>query len=152
MLDRACDQWPVKLFDFGQAIQHEELGPLDMIWRERRVGGAPRQRDLSAAGVDDQAVGPVSLQDPADISDVVGKAGDDEIRIFERRRIDQQRAPLEDVVAGQGDEHRMLDIVEERVAVADAFQRELRRERNDLRQARMRAPEPILHVGGKERA
>ena len=65
---------------------------------------------------------------------------------------DQQRPPLEDVVAGQGDEHRMLDIVVEGVAIADTFQRELRREGNDLGQARMRAPEPILHVGGKERA
>jgi hypothetical protein len=46
----------------------------------------------------------------------------------------------------------MLNVVEERVAVADAFQRELRRERNDFRRARMRAPEPILHVGSKERA
>ena len=46
----------------------------------------------------------------------------------------------------------MLNIVEEGVAIADAFQREPRRKRNDFRQARMRAPEPILHVGGKERA
>ena len=65
---------------------------------------------------------------------------------------DQQRAPLEDVVAGQGDEHRMLDVVVEGVAVANAFQGKLRREGNDFGQARMRAPEPILHVGGEERA
>ena len=46
----------------------------------------------------------------------------------------------------------MLDVVVEGVAVADAFERELRREGNDFGQTRVRPPEPILHVGGKERA
>jgi len=45
----------------------------------------------------------------------------------------------------------MLNVVVEGVAVADAFQREPRRERDDFGQERVRAPEPILHVGGKER-
>ena len=60
--------------------------------------------------------------------------------------------PLKMSWPAKGDEHGMLNVVEEGVAVADAFQRELRRERNDFGQARMRAPRMILHVGGKERA
>ena len=123
-----------------------------MIGRERGVGGTARQFHLSAAGLDDEAVAPVPFDDPADVADVVRQTGGDEVRIFDRRRIDQHRPPFEDVVAGQGDEHRVLDVVVEGVAVADAFQGELRREGNDFGQARMRAPEPILHVGGEERA
>ena len=38
----------------------------------------------------------------------------------------------------------MLDIVVEGVAVADAFEREPRGERDDLGKARVRDPEPIL--------
>ena len=151
MLDRAGDLRAVKLLDVREPVEHEQLRPLDVIGRERGVGGAARQTDLSAAGVDDQTVFSVPFDDPADVSDVVREARDDEVRILDRSRVREQRAPLEDVVAGQGYEHRVLDVVIERVAVADALERELRRERNEFGQARIRSPEPILHVGGEER-
>ena len=41
----------------------------------------------------------------------------------------QQRPPLKDVVASQGNEHRVLDVVVEGVAIANAFEREPRRKR-----------------------
>ena len=75
------------------------------------------------------------------------QAGNDEVRIVGRCRRLQQRAPLENIVAGQGDEHRMLDIVVKGIAVSDTFKRQPRGKRNELRQARMRRPEPILRVG-----
>jgi len=55
-------------------------------------------------------------------------------------------------MAGQGDQHRVLDVVIERIAVADAFERQPGGKRDQLGQARMRGPEPILHIGGEKRA
>ena len=55
-----------------------------MIGREPCVGGAARQFNLVAGGVDDLAVGPVPFDDPADEADIVGQAGDDEMRSHRR--------------------------------------------------------------------
>ena len=49
-------------------------------------------------------------------------------------------------------EHCVLDVMVKRVAVADAFEREPRRERDDLRQSRVRNSEPASHVVGQKRA
>jgi hypothetical protein len=80
------------------------------------------------------------------------EACDDEVRIIGRRRRHQQRTTLEDVVPRQSDEHRMLDIVVEGIAVADAFEGQLGGKRDDFGQPRMRRPKPILHIGGQERS
>jgi len=108
--------------------------------------------DLVAFGVDDKAVRAVAVENAAHIADVVQHAGDEEMGVIAGIGRRQQRAALHDVVADQRHQHGVFDIMVERVAIADAFQRDLRHERNDFREARMRAPEPILHVGGKERA
>jgi hypothetical protein len=55
-------------------------------------------------------------------------------------------------MAGQRDEHRMLDVVVEGVAIADAFKGQPGGKRNEFRQTRVRSPEPVLHIGGQERA
>src|SRR5262249_42883531 len=55
-------------------------------------------------------------------------------------------------MAYQTDEHRMLDVVVEGIAIPDAFKRQPSSKRNEFRQARMRGAEPILHIGGEERA
>jgi hypothetical protein len=55
-------------------------------------------------------------------------------------------------MAYQSDEHRMLDVVVEGIAIPDAFKRQPGSKRNEFRQARMRGAEPILHIGGEERA
>ena len=46
----------------------------------------------------------------------------------------------------------MLDVVIEGITIPDALQRHSGSKRNDLSQARMGGPEPILHIGGQERA
>jgi hypothetical protein len=46
----------------------------------------------------------------------------------------------------------MLDVVVEGITIPDAFKRQPGGERDELRQARMRRPEPILHIGGEEGA
>jgi len=55
-------------------------------------------------------------------------------------------------MAGQRDEHRMLDVVVEGIAIPDAFKRQPGGKWNEFRQARMRSPESVLHIGGEERA
>jgi hypothetical protein len=79
------------------------------------------------------------------------QAGDDEVRIIGGCRRHQERATLKDFVAGQSDEHGMLDVVVEGIAIADAFEREPGGKRNELGQAHMRRAEAILHIGSQER-
>src|SRR5262245_986148 len=37
-IDRACDSVAVELLDRGDALQHEQLRPFDVVWRKRGVG------------------------------------------------------------------------------------------------------------------
>jgi hypothetical protein len=46
----------------------------------------------------------------------------------------------------------MLDVVVEGITIPDAFKRQPRCKWNEFRQARMRSPESVLHIGGEERA
>ena len=80
------------------------------------------------------------------------EAGDDEVRIIRRCHRHQQRTTLKDFVAGQSDEHSVLDVVVEGIAIADAIKRQSGGKGDDFGQARMRRPEPILHIGGEKRA
>ena len=97
-------------------------------------------------GVDDKTFGPIPFEDAAHVADIVREARDDEIGVVVWGRVRQERPPLEDVVAREGDEHGVLDIVVEGVAVADAFQREFRSERNDLGKARVRTIVTATHT------
>ena len=152
MLDGFRHPRPVEFVDPRQTVEHEQFRPFDVIGRERRVGRSAGQGDLPPGGVDHEAVRLVPVQKTADVTDIVGQAGDDEVAIVGRRRIRDERAPLENVVAGERDEHRMLDIVIEGVAVAEAFERELRGERDDLGETPERHPEAVFHVDGEEQA
>ena len=57
-----------------------------------------------------------------------------------------QCTPAQDIVSRQRDQHRMLDIVVKRIAVADAFERDAGRRRHDLHQG-LRGSEPATHKG-----
>ena len=63
-----------------------------------------------------------------------------------------QRSSGQDVVPGKGDEHRVLDVVIQRVAVTDAFQRDLGRKRKRFTQADMRGAKPDFHFCGQKRS
>jgi hypothetical protein len=149
--DRACDSLAVEFLDCRNAIQHEQLRALDVIWRKRGVGRATRQRNLAPARVDNVAFILVAFDDSPDVADIMRQTSDDEVRIIGRRRRHQQCTTLEDVVSRQSDEHRMLNVVVEGIAVADAFEGQLGGKRDDFGQPRMGGPEPILHIGGQER-
>ena len=58
--------------------------------------------------------------------------------------------PAHDVVAGERDQHGVLDIVVERVAVADAFERDPRDRRHQLDEAAVGELEAPRHVVAEE--
>ena len=93
-----------------------------MIGRERGVGRSDRQLDLPAAEIGDIGVILVALDDAADIADVMGEAGQNEVRIVAGRGGPLQRPADQDVVPDQRHQHGVLDVVIERIAVADALQ------------------------------
>ena len=95
-----------------------------MVGHQAGVGCPARQRHLLAAGVDHKAVLVVFAEQAAHIADVVQQAGDDDMRVIVRAHVGVQRAAAHDVVSRQRDEHGVLDIVIQRVAVADTFQRD----------------------------
>jgi hypothetical protein len=64
----------------------------------------------------------IALDDSANVSDVVGEARQDEIGVVGRVVVPQHRPSHQDVVAGEGHEHGVFDVVIQGVAVADAFQ------------------------------
>lgn len=63
-----------------------------------------------------------------------------------------QRAAAQNVMAREGDQHRVLDIVVQCIAVADAFQRDAGDRRDQLDQPGFRGAIPPLHVAREKSA
>ena len=61
----------------------------------------------------------------------------------------QKRSTLHDVISRKGHEHRMFDVVVERVAVADALKGKSGGRWNDS-QVCVRRTKPVTHLLGKE--
>ncbi len=103
-----------------------------MIRGECGVGRAARQGNFAAGGIDDIARIVIAFDDAPDITDVMEETGDDEVAVVGRCGRLQQSAAFENLVARQGHEHRVFDIVIEGVAVADALQGQTRGKRYDF--------------------
>jgi hypothetical protein len=129
-----------------------KLGTIDVVRQQRRVRGSARQLDLAAGGVDQKPVFIVLRENAAHIADVVGHACKDEMRVILRRHVGVQRPAAQNVVACQRDQHCVLDVVVERVAVADAFERDTGDRRNQLDQARFGGAVSPLHVAREKSA
>ena len=104
---------------------------------------------MRAFRIDHKAIGVVVPEQAAHIADVVGEAGNDDMGIVIRGHVVVQRAAAQDVVSRQRDQHRVLDIVVERVAVSDAFKRQSRGARHDLHELRLRT-EAAAHIGAEK--
>jgi hypothetical protein len=78
----------------------------------------------AARGIDDVAVHVVARKNAAHVADVVRQARHDQVGVVVRRHVRVQRPPAHDVMTGEGHQHGVFDVVVERVAVADAFQRD----------------------------
>src|SRR5450631_1567114 len=93
-----------------------------MVGRERGVGRSNRQLDLPAFEVCNIGIILVALDDASDISDVVGEAGQNEVRVVVGRGGPLQRTSSQDVVPNQRNQHGVFDIVIECITVPDALQ------------------------------
>ena len=113
-----------------------------MIWRERSIGRPGRQTDGTARDVRNEGCFFVTLNDSPDVTNIVCKARQNEIRVVASRRETLQRPADQYVMADQRDKHRMLDVVIERIAVANTFQGELCRRREKFCDPRLRSAKP----------
>ena len=93
-----------------------------MIRRERGIGRTSRQTNGATAEVCDIGVFLVSLNNSANVSDVMSETCHNEIRVVACRRLPQQHSSNQDVMSGKGDEHGVLQVMIQRVAVTDALQ------------------------------
>jgi len=87
------------------------------------------------------------LKQTAHITNVVGKAGNNHMRIVDRSHVAVQRATAENIVSRKRYKQRMLDVVVESVAISNAFERDTSRRRHDLNERRLRRSEPTTHIG-----
>src|SRR5882724_5445294 len=126
-----------------------KLRSIDMVGHQAGVGRATRQGHLAARLIDYKTVHVVIPEQAAYITDVVEQAGYDDMGVIIRGQIIVQRATAEDVVSREGHQQRVLDIVVQRVAVSDAFERDASRRRHDLPE-RLRGPEAAAHIGAEE--
>jgi PP-loop superfamily ATP-utilizing enzyme len=77
------------------------------------------------------------------------KARDKEVRIVAWCRVCEERPTLYDVISNQCNEHRVLDVVVEGVAVSNAFERKTGYRWNEFGQMRLSRPKPAAQMGGK---
>ena len=91
--DRAGDPRRVEKLEVLEAVQDEELAAVDVMGQQRRVRCAALAASPSrSAGVDDELVVVVGREEAADIADVVGEAGDDDMGIVGRGHVGLERA------------------------------------------------------------
>ena len=105
-----------------------------MIGSKRRVGRAARKRDCPSAPVDDELGLSVAAQYAAHESDIMEKAGDDEVSVVRGLDPVREAASSQDIAADDGHEHGMLEGVVEGVAPADVLDRDLRQRSQTLGQ------------------
>ncbi|MEI9924957.1 MAG: hypothetical protein WDN50_16755 [Bradyrhizobium sp.] len=91
------------------------------------------------------------MDDAADVSDIVRQTAHNEIGIVADCRRAPQRAADQYIVANQGHEHRVFDVVIKCVAVAYTFERKLCRLGQKLRKRSARRTEPVPRFNVKKR-
>src|SRR6202040_3596519 len=117
---------------------------------KRSVRGTERELHRSAVNVGDKVTGGVTLNDATNISDVMSKARQNEIGVVGRGGQPLQVTPDQDVMADKRDQHRVFDVVIQRIAVADAFQRKLGREWQQFGELGMGRAEPATRFRSQE--
>ena len=122
-----------------------------MVGSKRGVRGTERQLHRSAVNVGNKVTGGIALNDATNISDVMSKARQNEIGVVARGRQPLQVTPDQDVMADKRDQHRVFDVMIQRIAVADAFQRKLGRERQQFGELGMGRAKPAARFRRQER-
>src|SRR3954462_15806387 len=114
-----------------------------MIRRQRSVRSAGRQANRATGHVGYKGCTVITMNQTADVADVMGQAGQNKVGIVSRRDRTLQRAADQYVVTDHSHEHRMLDVVIQRVTVADAFKRQSCGGGKEVREYCLRRTEPV---------
>src|SRR6516162_11071919 len=93
-----------------------------MIGSKRGIGRPSRQTNRTTAEICDIGLVVISMQNSANVSDVVGQAGQDEISIIACGSLPRHLSSHEDVVPGKGNQQCVFGIVIQGVAVTNALQ------------------------------
>src|SRR6185437_4998219 len=100
-----------------------------MVRRKRCIRSAAGKLNGSTGHVGHITILFITLNNAADVSDVMDQASQDEVGIVLGGSRTRERTPDQDVMASQYNEHGVLNVVIKRIAVADAFQCQPGRER-----------------------
>src|SRR5215475_7233447 len=100
-LDSVCNPVGIECFKRTEAIHHEELRAIDVIGQQCGVRGASRQLRLIAGGINNVPVLVVTLQNSTNVTNVVKKTGNDNVREIADIRFSQESSSPQNVV---GDE------------------------------------------------
>src|SRR5258708_24801250 len=108
-----------------------------MVGCERGIGRSSRQTNRTTAEICDKGLVIISLNNSANVTDVMGKARQNEICIIACCGWPRHRSPHQDVVPGKRNEHCVLNVVIQGVAVTNALQCESSCRRKKFNQAGM---------------
>src|SRR6516165_4658723 len=142
----------VELLALADALHHEQLRPLDVVRQERGIRRTTRQFDLVAFAIDHVAIFAVAAENTAHIADIMQQTGDEEVRDITGIGRAQQSAALDDVITHERDQHRVLDVMIKRIAIADALKSDSGNRRDQFGQMSMGRTKISVQMLGKERA
>ena len=120
-LDGLGDAVLVDVLNGRETLPDNDLSPLYMIGREKRVGRPARRRHRVAGGVHHEILGCVAGAGAPDIADVVDQRGQYGMGPIAGCDDPLDAPAAQDVLDAERDEHGVLDIVIERVAAGDAL-------------------------------
>jgi hypothetical protein len=132
--------YPRKLNALFHALAHADLGAVDVVGRERGVGGAAGQLDHVALFVGHEAVLGVGLADAAQVADIVRQGCQDDMQPHVGWDVGAQAPPAQDVLRHQCHQGGVLGGVIERIAERQPFDHQPRRFAQELGLLRHRAP------------
>ena len=104
---------------------------------------------ITGSHIDDETGRVIVREQATHIADIMEKTGDDDVRVVVRGHLIVERTTAEDVVSRKRHQHRMLDIVVERVAVSNAFERQARPRLPDADSQPCRADHPHCDAGAR---
>src|SRR6185312_12476901 len=102
IFDGTSNSAGVHLFSPVETLGDEQLRSVDMIGCERGIGRPSRQANRPTTQICDIGIVVIALQNSANISDVMSKARQYEIRIVLCGRCSQHLPSHQDVVPGEG--------------------------------------------------
>src|SRR5215203_3781973 len=93
-----------------------------MVWPERRIRCAPRERNTCASRVNDEAVISVAAEHAPDVPYVVEETRNEQVGVVVRFHTSREAHSVQNIEPDQRYEQRVFHVVIERIASCDAFE------------------------------